>query len=245
MPPFPEQSSVAPPFPTDWPETATETEAQASGLSVLFVLPRKWSLYYSLTQTQWRKLRDRHKSLDPNWERCSCPKGCKADSLDENWNYDRTTHTKVFVGAAFICKGCHWLKSLPHRIDTWVRQQAGLLPETSKPPHIIDCLGWSQAQVDALRERDLRLHRAESGKLEQVVQEVQQGKAAIMPSPIERLSPQQVSEFIKPGQVAVVPWRVDLSALSRYGYLPSEISVFEQRMYAVAAERMDSVTSLQ
>jgi hypothetical protein len=239
---FPDHSSVVPPLPSDWLETSAETGAHSSGLSLLFVLPRKWSLYYCLTQTQWRKLRVRHKNLDPNWERCSCPKSCKADSLDENWNYDRAIHTKVFLGAAFICKGCHWLKSLPHRIDTWLRQQAGRLPEISKPPHIIDCLGWSQEEVDALREQDLRLHRAQSGKLEKVVQEIQQGKAAVIPSPIERLSPQQVSGLIKPDQVAVVPWRVDLSALSRYGYSPSEITAFEQRMYEVAAERMGSIT---
>jgi hypothetical protein len=239
----PDHSSVVPPLPSEEPEVFSELEANALGRTVLYVLPKSWSLFYCMTKTQWQKLRDRHKNLHPNWQRCLCPKGCKADSLDEQWNYDRATHTKVFLGASFICKGCHWLKSLPHRIETWLKQQAGRLPELSKPPHVIDCLGWSQEQVDVLRQRDLRLHQQESGRLERVVQDAQQGTAALVPTPIERLSPEQVSAVIKPGQVAVVPWRVDLSALCGYGYLPTEIEAFERRMYDVAAKRMESITS--
>jgi hypothetical protein len=225
------------------PEVAPELEANASGSTVLYVLPRRWSLFYCLTKTQWQKLRDRHKKLHPDWERCSCPKGCKADSLDEQWHYEKGAHTKVFLGASFICKGCHWLKSLPHRIETWLKHQAGRLPELSKPPHVIDCLGWTQERVDELRQRDLRQHQQESSRLERVVQEAREGKVALVPSPIERLAPAQISELVKPGQVAVVPWRLDLFALSRYGYSLAEIEAFERRMYDVAAERMGSITS--
>ncbi|HVS34217.1 MAG TPA: hypothetical protein VMS17_01470 [Gemmataceae bacterium] len=239
----PDHAPVVPPLPTDEPAVPSDAAVGASGCTLLYVLPKRWSLFYCLTKTQWQKLRDRHKNLYPDWERCSCPKGCKADSLDERWNYDKVTHTKVFVGASFICKGCHWLKSLPHRIETWLKQQTGRLPEQSKPPHIIDCLGWSQEQVDVLRQRDLRLHQVESSRLQRVVQQAQQGKATVVPSPVERLSPAEVSSFIRPGQVAVVPWRLDLSALSRYGYSPAEIEAFERRMYDVAAERMASITS--
>jgi hypothetical protein len=113
----------------------------------------------------------------------------------------------------------------------------------SKPLHIIDCLGWSQEQVDVLRQRDLRRHQLESSSLQRVVQQAQKGKAAVVPSPVERLTPAEVSSFIRPGQVAVVPWRLDLSALSRYYYSAAEIEAFEQRMYDVAADRMGSITS--
>jgi hypothetical protein len=243
MSPSPDHFPVVPPLPSDDPEVPSVVEANTSSRTLLYVLPRRWSLFYCLTKTQWQKLRDRHKRLQPNWDRCLCPKGCKADSLDEKWDYDRTTHTKVFLGACFICKGCHWLKSIPHRIETWLKQQAGLLPELSRPPHIIDCLGWSQEQVDVLRQRDLRQYQLESSGLERVAREAQEGKAAIVPAPIERLSSEQVCALVKPGQVAVVPWRVDLWALSVYGYSPREIDAFERRMYDVAAERMGSITS--
>jgi hypothetical protein len=69
-------------------------------------------------------------------------------------------------------------------------------------------------------------------------QQVQQGRAAIVPAPPERLSALELEKLVKPGQVMLVPWRVDLSALTRYGYSQSEIVVFEQRMYNLAAKRM-------
>jgi hypothetical protein len=66
---------------------------------------------------------------------------------------------------------------------------------------------------------------------------IQQGKAAVLPSPPEHFSPQELGARVKPGQVAVAPWRVDLSALAGYGYTADEITVFEQAMYGLAAER--------
>ena len=95
------RDNVIPP-PGDEQEILTETGVHSSGSSILYVLPRMWSLHYALTDKQWRELRQREKHLDPNWERCCCPKQCKADSLDEKWTYDRPTHTKVFLDAAFI-----------------------------------------------------------------------------------------------------------------------------------------------
>jgi hypothetical protein len=226
------------PIPLDEPTVLSLQERVHSGTLVQYVLPLQWSLYHALTDKQWQELRESHKELYPDWDRCSCPKHCKTDTLDEHWRYERATHTKVFVDAAFICRGCHWLKSLTWRTDTWIKQQSGRLPVTSKPPHIIDCLGWTQAQVDALRERDLKRHRAESIQLTQLEQQIQVGKAAIAPSPIERLPPQDLAAIAKPGQVVVVPWRVDLSALAGYGYSNSQIAEFEQRMYQLAARQM-------
>src|SRR5262249_40317983 len=186
-------SSEPPALSSDWPATVAGTDGRLSGTSVIYALPRRWSLYYALTQKQWKAIRERYKEHHPNWQRCSCPKGCKADALDEEWRYDRATYTKVFTGGTFLCKGCHWLKSLPHRIDTWLQQQRGLLPAAAKPPHIIDCLGWTQAEVDALRDHDLRSHIQESAKLRQVEQAIQQGNATVAPAPMQRLAPQEIA----------------------------------------------------
>jgi hypothetical protein len=142
------------------------------------------------------------------------------------------------LGAAFICPGCHWFKTPPWRIQTWLEQQNGLLPALSKPPHVIDCLGWTQQQVDALRQSDLEKHRAQTILLARLDEQVQQGRAAIVPAPPERLSPLELEKLVRPGQIMVVPWRVDLSALTKYGYSQTEIVVFEQRMYKLAAKRM-------
>jgi len=224
--------------PAELPDEGPLPELEPSEPTTHYVLPLQWSLYYALTEKQWRDLRERHKQLYPEWDHCACPKRCKAKTLDEKWGYDHATHTKTFVGAAFICGGCHWLKTPPFRIKTWRDQQNGLLPVTSKPPHILDCLGWTQQQVEALRNRDLKEHQAETVRLARIHQQVQQGKAAIVPAPPERLSPQELERLVKPGQIMVVPWRIDLSALTRYGYVQSEIVVFEQRMCELAAKRM-------
>jgi hypothetical protein len=221
-----------------WPDEGPLLPFPSPELTTHYVLPLRWSLHYALTETQWRDLRKRHRQLYPNSELCSCPKRCKANTLDEAWRYDHAAHTKIFLGAEFICPGCHWFKTLPWRMRTWLEQRNGLLPPMSKPPHIIECLGWSQQQVDAMRDRDLIRHEAEAASLTELARQVQQGVAAIIPSPPERLSPQELERFVRPGQAMVVPWRVDLSGLERYGYSPGEIDRFVDRMYALAAKRM-------
>jgi len=203
-----------------------------------FVLPLRWSLFYALTDKQWRDFRERHKSLCADWDRCECPKRCKANTLDERWKYDHAQHTKIFLGAAFICPGCHWLKTVPWRIRTWREVQDGLLPLPSKPSHIIDCLGWTQQELDALREKDLKKDGADSMRRNELNRQIQRGNAALVPAPLERLSPRDIQRFVKPGQVMIVPWRVDLTALTSYGFSPREVGVFEERMYKVAAKRM-------
>lgn len=204
-------------------------------------MPLRWSLSYALTEKQWEDLRERYKKLSPEWDRCACPKRCKAKSLDEKWRYDHATHTKTFLGAAFICAGCHWLKTPPFRIKTWLELQNGVVPKSSKPPHIIDCLSWTQQQLDALRDRDLKEHKAEAALLAQLERQVQQGRAVFVPAPLERISPQELERLVRPGQIMVVPWRIELSTLAGCGYLASEIVVFEQRMYDLAAKRMAGI----
>jgi hypothetical protein len=126
------------------------------------VLPLRWSLSYALTEKQWKEMRQRFQSYFPDWMRCKqCPKGCLAKSLDEQWKYDHATFTKILIGAEFICGGCHWLKTPPFRIKTWLEQQRRLVPPMTKPPHIIDCLGWTQEKLDELRHQDLEMHRRE------------------------------------------------------------------------------------
>jgi hypothetical protein len=203
-----------------------------------YVLPLRWSLHYALTDKQWRGVRDRHKERFPGSGRCSCPKGCNANTLDEQWRYEHATHTKVFLGVTFICPGCHWLKSPTWRVETWLKDAKGLLPVAKRPPHITDCLGWTQERVDALREKDLQEHQVKLRLLARLDQQVTQGQAVILPAPVERLSEEEVSRLMKPGQVAVVPWHVDLSVLVDYGYSPEEITIFEQRMCRLATQRM-------
>jgi hypothetical protein len=206
--------------------------------SVVHVLPLRWSLSYALTKKQWQEVRERHKRLHPAWEQCDCPKRCATNDLDEHWEYDERSHLKRFVGAKFICRGCHWCKSLPHRIQTWLRQQRGLMPKLVEPPHIIGCLGWTQEQVDKLRDHDLALHRHQAAGMNGLMHQVREGEAVFLPAPMELLSAGNLARLLKPDQIPVVPWRVDLSALAQYEFSSEEIAAFEQRMYHVAAKRM-------
>jgi hypothetical protein len=202
------------------------------------VLPLRWSLHYALTERQWNDLRERHKKRFPGWERCTCPKSCAAEALDEHWDYDGSTHTKRFTGAAFICPGCHWLKSLPWRIQTWLNRQQGRLPPMTRPPHIIECLGWTQRKVDELRDHDLKQHESETRVMAQLDKHVQQSRAVILPVHPERLDSDDLEKLVRPRQAVIAPWRVDLQALTVYGYSRKQIRVFEQRMYKLAAKRL-------
>jgi hypothetical protein len=218
--------------------SATEFSEQDG---IRYVLPLRWSLSYALTKAQWRGvngIRERHKKLIPDWDKCgNCPMRCKANDLDEQWKYDHARHTKIFIGAAFICHGCHWLKSPGFRIQTWMKP----MPPTRDPPHIITCLGWPQERVDKLRQRDLREFRENNVAVLQTRQQIQQGKAIALPSPVERMPSAELNKLVRPGQIVVVPWRVDLSHLSIYGYSVEEIQTFEQQMYDFAAKRMQSL----
>jgi hypothetical protein len=187
-----------------------QSAVAAIGLEVYRLLPLRWSLYYVITRKEWKDFRERVKRKDPGWDRCSCPNGCRADTLDEEWEYDKQHHVKRFVSTKFICRGCHWLKSLPWRIQTWLKQQVGELANVDREPHITDCLGWSEGQVIALRERDLAEHSAQIEELARIEAHVEAGKAL------------------------VVPWSVDLSALKKYGYSGKEVKRFGERMMAHA-----------
>jgi hypothetical protein len=204
---------------------------------VKHVLPLLWSLHYALTEKQWHELRERHKKMFPDWEKCECPKRCKADTFDENWEYDHAWHVKIFLNAKFICRGCHWLKSPGARMQTWTNNPKPM----TKPPHIIDCLGWTQERVNRLREHDLRRDHGERQSVAQLAQRVQQGTAMALQKPIENLSSDELSKFLGSDQATIAPWSVDLSRISVYGYSKDEITVFEQRMYTVAAKRMQTL----
>ena len=224
--------------PADLADEDPPPELESSEGATHYYLPRQWSLSYALTKKQWRDFRERQKALDSDWTHCKCPKRCNAKTLDEKWKYDRARHTKSFISAAFICGGCHWLKTPPFRIKTWLELEDSVVPSPSKSPHIIDCLGWTQQRLDALRDSDLKTHRAQARRLARLNREVQQGIAAIVPAPPDRLSPQELEKLVRPGQIMVVPWRIDLSGLTRYGYEQNQIVVFEKRMYDLAAKRM-------
>jgi hypothetical protein len=123
-------------------------------------------------------------------------------------------------------------------LQTWLKSRAGALPPPVKPPHIIHCLRWTQNEVDALRDKDFREHQDQLMQLTKLDQSVRKGTAALVPAPLERLSPVQLQQLVKPGQIIIVPWRVDLSALANYGYNAQQIAAFENRMYEVATKRM-------
>lgn len=95
--------------------------------------------------------------------------------------------------------------------------------------------------VDARRERDLRREKSDNAALTKLSQEVQQGKATIVPAPLDRLAPGEIEAKVQPGQLIVLPWRVDLQRLSVYGYSDDEITTFESRMYDVAAKRIQTL----
>lgn len=181
--------------------------AQGHDRKVRYLLPLKWSLHFVMTKSEWKGFRNRVKTVNPDWEKCpTCPRQCKATSLDEDWEYDRKHHVKQFVSAKFICSGCHWFKTLPWRIETWLKVERGEMPPATKAPHIITCLGWTSERVAELHRKDLARHRQEAQRLRKIQAEVLAGEAEIR------------------------YWKVALSALNQYGYSPQEIAEFEKRM---------------
>jgi hypothetical protein len=203
----------------------------------------RWALSYALTDKQWKNVKDRYKAKHLDWEQCSCPKKCQSDSLDEHWVYEKDTHTKILIGMKYICRGCHWLKSLSWRIKTWLQQDAGQMREKTKPDHIIDCLGWAPEEVYKLKEHDMNRHRMETGHRISIKQALEQGKAVVVKAPTEMLPLEKITEVAKPGQRVIMPWRVNLAHLVQYDFTTDDILKFEQRMYNVAEKRMSSLES--
>jgi hypothetical protein len=121
--------------------------------------------------------------------------------------------------------------------------------QSREPPHIITCLGWTQERVNKLFQDDLRNCRAQRTLAAATQEKAKQGGALVLQSPVERLierlpEPELqalVGLIQRPAQMVVLPWSVDLTGLSIYGYKADEIRVFEDRMYAVAAKRMKSL----
>lgn len=181
---------------------------------VYYLLPLEWSLYYIMTKKEWQDFRNRVKRANTKWYRCSCPKHCRATILDEQWKYIERKHIKKFIKAKFICSGCHWLKSPNWRMETWLKQEMGELPPKNKIPHIIDCLGWTEKEVEDLREKDLQRYFEEIEKQEQINQEVKKGMAQVK------------------------YWSIDLKALKRYGYSKQEITAFEKKFIKDVQEKI-------
>jgi len=175
-------------------------------MKVYYLLPLKWSLHYVMTNGEWQAFRQRVKQGTPDSDRCSCPDGSKASDLDEEWKYDHDNHVKRLVTARFICSGCHWLKTPTWRIDTWLRQAQGKMPVATRPPHIITCLGWTHAQVDELRQKDLAQHDRETLEGDVIKKDVAMALAETR------------------------YWTADLSALSQFGYSAIDIDRLEQKM---------------
>ena len=180
-------------------------------------LPSKWSLHYIMTKREWTIFRGKAKSTDPEWNKCDCPNRCEASQLDERWDYNDRLHSKSFVEARFLCKGCHWIKTLPWRIDFWKRQQLGLVPPLAGAGHIVECLGWTQAKVDNLRNRDLERDAVEQKETRKMYSDISSGLAI------------------------PYPWEIDLSGLEIYGYSKDDIAIYEARMRRKAEEQVQEI----
>jgi hypothetical protein len=174
--------------------------------AVEYLLPLQWSLHYVMTDGEWRNFRNRVKKINPDWDKCTCPNQCKANTLDEEWEYDKENHIKRFVKAEFICGGCHWRKSPGFRLNSYRRAELGKGPPATKIPHAIFCLGMTQEELDELREKDLAKEQREMEELERIEKEAELGL------------------------IEIRYWTADLSAMSQYGYSPQEIAEFEKRM---------------
>lgn len=188
-------------------------ESAGQGKRTHYLLPLKWSLHYFMTKKEWADFRNMMKQIIDQWNRCRCPRRCIANTLDEQWEYDHTSHMKCFVSATFICSGCHWLKTFPWRVQTWLQMDRGELPAMTKPPHISWCLGWTDEQIADLRQQDLPRHHQEMEELLRVEADVAAGLAEVR------------------------YWSVDLSAMKEYGYSEVDIAEFERRMNNLERKR--------
>ena len=180
---------------------------------IYYLLPLEWSLFYVMPSGEWRDFRERVKEASLNWEQCSCPNKCQANTLDELWEYDKRKHVKRFVRGQFICRGCHWLKSPTWRLETWKKDELGLLDTPIKNPHVFECLGKTMQQVRALRESDRAMHQK------------------------EKELRQRIERDLRTGEARIAYWTVDLSALKQYGYSEIEISCYGASMFAKARLR--------
>ena len=202
------------------------------------LLPLRWSLYYALAKSEWAELRQRHREQHPTQEQCSCPNGCRTNTLDELWTYDSPSATKRFLVVQCLCTGCHWLKSPTWRLETWIKEQQGLLPPLTKPPHIIDCLGWTPRMVAELRAQDLVDAERQKNKLRELQRHQQRGEVLMVPCPWRRLPPPQRRALVRTGKRIVMIWDVDLSELSKLGYTPVEVNRFTRKMLDLGRTRM-------
>jgi hypothetical protein len=236
-----ESTGRAPPPPTP-PKAPSPAPAQRQGLPqagrIEHLMPIQWSLYYALSDAEWAELRRRHLERHPDQSACRCPKRCRTDTLDELWDYDHATATKRFAGGQWLCRGCHWLKSPTWRLQTWEQQRLGILRPPKKPPHINDCLGWTQEEVDDLKAKDLQEAERQKSKLREIHEQHFQGQLIVVPHPWGRLAPEQQRELRQTGKTILAPWDVDLSALTHLGYAAEEIERFTCKMLELGQKRL-------
>lgn len=199
----------APPF-----EAARAAEAGRAEVPVYYLVPRHWVLADVMTPAEWQQLRERVRRATAAGARCTCPGHCPATVLEEQWDYDASTHTKRFVAARLLCAGCHWLNSWAWRVETW--HELRHHPHRHRPTktHLVDCLGWTRRQVSTLRDRDLADQAARMDDLLRIETAAQRGEAAVR------------------------PWDVDLRGLHQYGYSDAAIDDLAARMQARARERV-------
>ncbi|MFM8286248.1 MAG: hypothetical protein ACKOGA_05925, partial [Planctomycetaceae bacterium] len=124
------------------------------------------------------------------------------------------------------------------RWETWAREQQGLLPPSTKPPHIIDCLGWTPKMVAELRAQDLADAELQRTKLRELQRHQQRGDVLMVACPWRRLPPPQRRALVRTGKRIVMMWDVDLSALAKLGYTPAEVNRWTQKMLDLGRVRM-------
>ncbi|MFM8288880.1 MAG: hypothetical protein ACKOGA_19490, partial [Planctomycetaceae bacterium] len=99
-----------------------------------------------------------------------------------------------------------------------------MLPPSTKPPHIIDCLGWTPKMVAELRAQDLVDAERQQNNLRELQRDQQRGDVLMVACPWRRLSPPQRRALVRTGKRIVMMWDVDLSALAKLGYTPAEVN---------------------
>jgi hypothetical protein len=205
---------------------------------VQHLLPLRWSLSNALSRSEWDDLRARLRKHTPEQPLCSCPKRCPTNTIDELWECDSTTATKRFRGGQWLCPGCHWLKSPAWRLETWGREQSGSLRPLSMPPHLFDCLGWTPAQVEELRSRDLANAERQNNHLKELSRGQRRGEVLLVPTSWRRLTSEQREDLVQLERRVALLWDIDLSALKGLGYSPGVLERFTQKMLALGRTRM-------
>ena len=179
---------------------------------LVYLLPSKWSLYYSTSAKWWSAFRERVKRSNPQWQVCSCPQRRTASQLHEGWACSRRSHTKRLVGVTFLCARCHgptnegWLPVGPFNLDTFLGGRLDLSDDMLLP---LRRRSYIDQTAETRRRANWKRAAARLGRTLRGAREC---------------------------RVQLVPYRIDLSALKRFEYSAREIADL-QRLAMVQAER--------